>query len=386
MQGLGAAPHVGGQVDLLRLDAFAEPVDVAAGAEGLAGAGDDQRPQRRPVGEPGEGDGHLADHLRAHRVEGVGAVEGEGADLPVDLDPQRVQLAAGSGSRSSSLSPRLGVRFGRVASSLPLERWPKAGGTSETARRGAERIAAAAPQRCPTRPASTSSTTRDGRAALRRQGALDPQAGRLPLLRRRAPGSPRASTASSSSSPPTRRRRCWPSRASSSATGRASTSACATTSPTPTSRVSLDEDYPRVYFTREKHRAGRAYFGPFSSAKRVRETLDLLGKLFQFRTCEGAEPGRRSGSPCLDYYIKRCGAPCVGYVSREEYRRNIDAIVDFLSGRYRQVEREEEAKMEAAAAARGIRARRAAPRPAARRSARCSSASGSPAARSAPPT
>jgi excinuclease ABC subunit C len=115
--------------------------------------------------------------------------------------------------------------------------------------------------------------------------------------------------------------------------------------------VSLDEAYPRVYFTREKHRPHRAYFGPFSSAKRVRETLDLLGKLFQFRTCEGTEPGRRSGSPCLDYYIKRCGAPCVGYVSQEEYRRNIDAIVDFLSGRYRQVEAEEVAKMEGAAAA-----------------------------------
>ena len=115
--------------------------------------------------------------------------------------------------------------------------------------------------------------------------------------------------------------------------------------------VSMDEDYPRVYFTREKHRSGRVYFGPFSSAKRVRETLDLLGKLFQFRTCEGTEPGRRSGSPCLDYYIKRCGAPCVGHVSREEYRHNIDAIVDFLSGRYRQVEDEEVAKMEAAAGA-----------------------------------
>jgi excinuclease ABC subunit C len=115
--------------------------------------------------------------------------------------------------------------------------------------------------------------------------------------------------------------------------------------------VSMDEDYPRVYFTREKHRSGRVYFGPFSSAKRVRETLDLLGKLFQFRTCEGTEPGRRSGSPCLDYYIKRCGAPCVGHVSREEYRHNIDAIIDFLSGRYRQVEDEEVAKMAAAAGA-----------------------------------
>jgi len=116
--------------------------------------------------------------------------------------------------------------------------------------------------------------------------------------------------------------------------------------------VSLDEDYPRVYFTREKHRSGRAYFGPFSSAKRVRETLDLLGKLFQFRTCEGAEPGRRSGSPCLDYFIKRCGAPCVGHVGRDEYRHNIAAIVDFLSGRYRQVEAAEQEKMEAAAAER----------------------------------
>ncbi len=115
--------------------------------------------------------------------------------------------------------------------------------------------------------------------------------------------------------------------------------------------VSLDEEYPRVYFTREKHRAHRAYFGPFSSAKRVRETLDLLGKLFQFRTCEGTEPGRRSGSPCLDYYIKRCGAPCVGHVSQDEYRHNVEAIVDFLSGRYRQVEDEEQAKMEAAAGA-----------------------------------
>ncbi len=115
--------------------------------------------------------------------------------------------------------------------------------------------------------------------------------------------------------------------------------------------VSLDEEYPRVYFTREKHRPGRAYFGPFSSAKRVRETLDLLGKLFHFRTCEGREPGRRSGSPCLDYYIKRCGAPCVDYVTQEEYRRNIDAIVDFLSGRYRQVEQAERTKMDEAAQA-----------------------------------
>ncbi|MEA2444062.1 MAG: excinuclease subunit, partial [Thermoleophilales bacterium] len=109
--------------------------------------------------------------------------------------------------------------------------------------------------------------------------------------------------------------------------------------------ISLDEEFPRVYFTRERHRRGRAYFGPFSNAKRVRDTLDLLGKIFQFRTCDGAEPGRASGSPCLDYFIKRCGAPCVGYVSKEEYRASIEQIVAFLSGRYREIERELERKM-----------------------------------------
>src|SRR4051795_8709822 len=112
--------------------------------------------------------------------------------------------------------------------------------------------------------------------------------------------------------------------------------------------ISLDEAFPRVYFTREKHRTKRAYFGPYSNAKRTRETLDLLGKVFQYRTCDGAEPGRASGSPCLDYFIKRCQAPCVGYVSKEEYRKSIDSIVDFLSGRYRRIERDLEDQMQAA--------------------------------------
>jgi excinuclease ABC subunit C len=113
--------------------------------------------------------------------------------------------------------------------------------------------------------------------------------------------------------------------------------------------ISLDEDFPRVYFTRERHRRERIYFGPYSSAKRVRSTLDLLGKIFLFRSCEGAEPGRRSGSPCLDYYIKRCGAPCVGYVTKEEYREGIDGVIAFLSGRFRQIERDLEQRMHFAA-------------------------------------
>ncbi len=114
--------------------------------------------------------------------------------------------------------------------------------------------------------------------------------------------------------------------------------------------ISHDEDFPRVYFTRERHRRDRAYFGPYSNAKRVRSTLEVLGKVFMFRSCEGPEPGRRSGSPCLDYYIKRCEAPCVGYVDREQYRRSIDGVIDFLSGRYKEIERALEQEMRAAAA------------------------------------
>ncbi|HEV2944343.1 MAG TPA: excinuclease ABC subunit UvrC [Solirubrobacteraceae bacterium] len=115
--------------------------------------------------------------------------------------------------------------------------------------------------------------------------------------------------------------------------------------------ISLDEDYPRVYFTRERHRPGRAYFGPYSNAKRVRSTLEVLAKVFMFRSCTGPEPGRRSGSPCLDYYIKRCEAPCVGYVSKEDYRASIDGVAGFLSGRFKSIERDLEERMHAAAAA-----------------------------------
>jgi len=113
--------------------------------------------------------------------------------------------------------------------------------------------------------------------------------------------------------------------------------------------ISLDEDFPRVYFTRERHRAGRAYFGPYSNAKRVRATLEVLAKVFMFRSCTGAEPGRRSGSPCLDYYIKRCGAPCVDYISKQDYRASIDGVIDFLSGRFSAIEHDLEARMRAAA-------------------------------------
>ncbi|HSP73199.1 MAG TPA: GIY-YIG nuclease family protein, partial [Gaiellaceae bacterium] len=80
--------------------------------------------------------------------------------------------------------------------------------------------------------------------------------------------------------------------------------------------VTVEDEYPRVMFTRERHRRGVVYFGPYANAKKVRETLDVLNRVFRYRPCEGPKPGRHSGIPCLDYHIERCYAPCVGYISR----------------------------------------------------------------------
>ena len=76
--------------------------------------------------------------------------------------------------------------------------------------------------------------------------------------------------------------------------------------------VTVSDPYPRVMFTRERHRRGTVYFGPYANAKKVRETLDVLNRVFAYRPCEGPKPGRHSGIPCLDYHIERCRAPCVG--------------------------------------------------------------------------
>jgi excinuclease ABC subunit C len=101
--------------------------------------------------------------------------------------------------------------------------------------------------------------------------------------------------------------------------------------------VTIDEDYPRVMFTRQPHRRGNLYFGPFSDAAKVRETLDALARVFPVRTCRGREPGRHSGSPCLQFHINRCRAPCVGNVDATGYREVVDQVIDFLSGRERSV-------------------------------------------------
>jgi excinuclease ABC subunit C len=113
--------------------------------------------------------------------------------------------------------------------------------------------------------------------------------------------------------------------------------------------VTVGDDYPRVMFTRERHRRGVVYFGPYANAKKVRETLDVLNRVFPYRPCEGPQPGRHSGIPCLDYHIDRCLAPCVGYVSQEDYREIIDRVIEFLSGETRPILRELEEKMHDAA-------------------------------------
>jgi len=114
--------------------------------------------------------------------------------------------------------------------------------------------------------------------------------------------------------------------------------------------VTLEDDYPRVMFTRKRHRKGVLYFGPYANAKKVRETLDVLNRVFRYRPCEGPKPGRRSGIPCLDYHIERCLAPCVEYVSKEGYREVIDGVVEFLSGNDRPIRQQLERQMREAAA------------------------------------
>jgi excinuclease ABC subunit C len=115
--------------------------------------------------------------------------------------------------------------------------------------------------------------------------------------------------------------------------------------------VTVEDDFPRVMFTRERHRPGVVYFGPYANAKKVRETLDVLNRVFRYRPCEGPQPGRHSGIPCLDYHIDRCHAPCVGYISRDAYREVIDGVIEFLSGETKPIQRQLEARMKEAAAA-----------------------------------
>ena len=114
--------------------------------------------------------------------------------------------------------------------------------------------------------------------------------------------------------------------------------------------VTTGEPFPRVLFTRRGDRRNARLFGPYPSASRVRETLDVLNRVFPYRPCEGPKPGRHSGSPCLDFHIGRCLAPCVGRVSEEDYGAMIDDVIRFLEGDTRTIQRQLQEEMTAAAA------------------------------------
>ena len=120
----------------------------------------------------------------------------------------------------------------------------------------------------------------------------------------------------------------------------------------PSIEVTMNDEWPRVRFFRGRRTAGNLYFGPYSSARKVRDTLDLIGRIFPYRKCRGARPGRPSGSPCLQFFIKRSLAPCDGRVTKAEYMAVVDQAVDFLRGRLGAVERGIAHDMAAAAAAR----------------------------------
>ncbi len=116
-------------------------------------------------------------------------------------------------------------------------------------------------------------------------------------------------------------------------------------------KVTLGETYPRVLFSRQMKKDKSRYFGPYSSAAAVRDTIDLIRKLYQLRSCNRSLP-RDIGKerPCLNYHIHQCVAPCQGYVTPEEYRGRIQGALDFLSGKYSPILTDLEEKMQASAA------------------------------------
>ncbi len=114
-------------------------------------------------------------------------------------------------------------------------------------------------------------------------------------------------------------------------------------------KVTINEPYPRVLFSRMLKKDKAKYYGPYTSAGAVKDTIDLIHKLYKIRTCHRALP-RDIGKdrPCLNYHIHQCDAPCQGYISQEEYGKNIGKVLDFLNGNYAPLLKELEEKMQAA--------------------------------------
>ena len=111
-------------------------------------------------------------------------------------------------------------------------------------------------------------------------------------------------------------------------------------------KVTLGEEYPRILFSREMKKDKSKYFGPYTSATAVKDTIDLLNKLYQLRTCNRNLP-RDIGNdrPCLNYHIKQCLAPCQGYIDKDQYRQQVAGALEFLNGNYNTILKDLEAKM-----------------------------------------
>ena len=112
-------------------------------------------------------------------------------------------------------------------------------------------------------------------------------------------------------------------------------------------KVDLADPWPRVYITRRVEKDGARYFGPYANAGSVRRTLDIVNKLFPWRSCTKTITGT-DARPCLDYYINRCIAPCTGYCTKDEYDEVIRQVILFLEGRTEEVVRDLKRQMEAA--------------------------------------
>ena len=111
-------------------------------------------------------------------------------------------------------------------------------------------------------------------------------------------------------------------------------------------KVTVGEDYPRVLFSRQMKKDKSKYFGPYTSAGAVKDTIELLNKLYQLRTCNRSLPKDIGNDrPCLNYHIKQCLAPCQNYVSKEQYAEQVAKALEFLNGKYDVILKDLEKKM-----------------------------------------
>ena len=115
-------------------------------------------------------------------------------------------------------------------------------------------------------------------------------------------------------------------------------------------KVTVSEEYPRVLFSREMKKDKAKYFGPYTSATAVKDTIELINRLYHLRTCNKVLPrDMNTDRPCLNYHIHQCMAPCQGYISKEDYAKQVEDALDFLGGNYNKILKSLETQMKEAA-------------------------------------